>query len=154
VYTPPSGTVLNASRGQILSVTFTPTDTANYTSATKSVTIDVTNADGSPSFTDDPLPTGTTIVKAVHFTEGRQAIDTLRTRFSLGAFAWTDATLVAGITLVKAVHLTELRAALNDVYTAAGRTPPTYTHPTLTGGATVITAVDIAELRAAILAVW
>ena len=31
VYTPAAGTVLNAGRGQTLSVTFTPTDAANYT---------------------------------------------------------------------------------------------------------------------------
>ena len=42
VYTPAAGTVLNAGAGQILSVTFTPTDTASYTTATTSVAIDVT----------------------------------------------------------------------------------------------------------------
>jgi hypothetical protein len=40
-YTPPAGTVLNAGTGQTLSVTFTPTDTTNYTTATKTVTINV-----------------------------------------------------------------------------------------------------------------
>ena len=34
VYTPAAGTVLNAGAAQTLSVTFTPTDTANYTTAT------------------------------------------------------------------------------------------------------------------------
>ena len=38
------GTVLNAGRGQTLSVTFTPTDAANYTTATKTVTITVLKA--------------------------------------------------------------------------------------------------------------
>ena len=33
VYTPPAGTVLNAGAAQTLSVTFTPTDAANYTTA-------------------------------------------------------------------------------------------------------------------------
>ena len=41
-YTPPAGTVLTGGMGQVLSVTFTPTDTATYASATKTVTIDVT----------------------------------------------------------------------------------------------------------------
>ena len=40
-YTPVAGTVLNAGAGQTLSVTFTPTDTAKYTTATETVTIDV-----------------------------------------------------------------------------------------------------------------
>jgi hypothetical protein len=107
-----------------------------------------------PTFEDDPLAAGSTLVKVVHVTELRQRIDDLRARYALGAFAWTDATIVAGVTPVKAIHLTELRTALNEVYRAAGQTPPTYTHATITGRATVITAVDIAELRAAVLAVW
>jgi hypothetical protein len=44
VYTPASGTVLNAGLGQTLSVTFTPEDTINYTTATRTVAIDVTKA--------------------------------------------------------------------------------------------------------------
>jgi hypothetical protein len=41
VYTPASGTQLNAGPGQNLHVAFTPTDTANYTNASKDVTINV-----------------------------------------------------------------------------------------------------------------
>ena len=44
VYTPAAGTVLNAGAAQTLSVTFTPTDAANYTTATTTVTITVTKA--------------------------------------------------------------------------------------------------------------
>ena len=44
VYTPAAGTVLNAGAGQTLSVTFTPTDAANYTTATETVTINVLKA--------------------------------------------------------------------------------------------------------------
>jgi len=44
VYTPVSGTVLNAGAGQTLSTTFTPTDTVNYGSVTKQVLITVTPA--------------------------------------------------------------------------------------------------------------
>jgi hypothetical protein len=44
VYTPAAGTVLNAGNGQTLSVAFTPTNGANYTSANASVTINVTKA--------------------------------------------------------------------------------------------------------------
>jgi sugar lactone lactonase YvrE len=40
-YSPPLGTVLNVGMGQPLSVTFTPTDSANYTPVSKTVTIDV-----------------------------------------------------------------------------------------------------------------
>ena len=41
VYNPPAGTILNAGPGQILSVTFTPTDTLSYTAVTTNVPIDV-----------------------------------------------------------------------------------------------------------------
>ena len=44
VYTPAAGTVLNAGAAQTLSVTFTPTDAANYTTATATVTINVLKA--------------------------------------------------------------------------------------------------------------
>src|SRR5207237_3496773 len=44
VYTPPSGTVLSAGTAQALSVAFTPTDAANYTTATKTVSINVLKA--------------------------------------------------------------------------------------------------------------
>jgi hypothetical protein len=44
VYTPPAGTVLNVGAGQTLSVTLTPTDTTDYSSATATVTINVAGA--------------------------------------------------------------------------------------------------------------
>jgi hypothetical protein len=40
-YTPASGTILTAGAGQTLSVTFTPTDTANYTAQTATVNLTV-----------------------------------------------------------------------------------------------------------------
>ena len=43
-YTPASGTVLNAGANQTLSVTFTPSDTTNFTTATGSVSLTVNKA--------------------------------------------------------------------------------------------------------------
>ena len=43
-YTPAAGTILNAGNGQTLSVSFTPTDTTDYTNASDAVTIDVAQA--------------------------------------------------------------------------------------------------------------
>jgi hypothetical protein len=55
IYTPGAGIVLDTGIGQTLSVTFSPTDATNYTTAAKSVTINVTvrpptdlNGDGVP----------------------------------------------------------------------------------------------------------
>jgi hypothetical protein len=51
-YTPASGTVMNTAGSQTLSVTFTPTDTANYNSATATVSLNVTggSSSGTPSY--------------------------------------------------------------------------------------------------------
>jgi hypothetical protein len=49
VYNPPAGTVLPAGNGQTLSVTFTPTDTIDYSTATKSVLINVIPTAGPPN---------------------------------------------------------------------------------------------------------
>src|SRR4029078_1602625 len=54
LYTPVAGTVLNAGANQTLSVTFTPSDAANYTGATATTTITVLKA--TPSITW-PTPT-------------------------------------------------------------------------------------------------
>jgi len=75
-------------------------------------------------FTDAMLTAGSTLIKAVHFSELRSAINTLRVVNSLAAFAWTDPTLTAGSTPAKKVHLDELRTALNAAYQAAGLPPP------------------------------
>lgn len=138
-----SRTVTGAAAGSV-------TITASGTSLTSgSATFTVTAA---PVFTDDPLTAGTTLLKAAHLNELRDAIAALRARYNLSVISWTD-TLAPG-TSIKAVHLTELRSALNDVYVAASRTPPTYTDPTITGGTTTITAAQITQLRHAVLAIW
>ena len=113
-----------------------------------------TYVEGVPSFTDDPLMPRATILKTIHLTELRQAINALRLRVSLGPFVWTDDSVVPGVTPAKLAHLIESRRSLGEVHAAAGRTPPTYTHSTLTGRVSVITAVDFAELRGAIQAIW
>src|SRR6266404_5879714 len=64
VYTPATGTVLNAGTGQTLHVSFTPTDTTSYTTASKDVTINVnrrdatwtTNPAGKTYGDSDPAP--------------------------------------------------------------------------------------------------
>ncbi|MDE2180272.1 MAG: hypothetical protein KGJ40_05405 [candidate division NC10 bacterium] len=103
-------------------------------------------------FTDPTLTAGSTRIKAVHVTELRSAINTLRAVNSLAAFTWTDPTLTVGSTLVKKVHLDELRTALGQVYQAAGQSAPSYTDPTLTAGSTRIKAVHVTELRTAVRA--
>ena len=111
----------------------------------------VTVAMRSP-FTDDPIVAGVTPVRAVHFTELRARIDSLRVEAGLGRFRWTDPVLRAGVTPVRLVHLLELREALGAAYTAAGRAPPRWTDAAPTAGTTPIRAAHLTELRAAVVA--
>src|SRR5207253_913041 len=60
VYTPAAGAVLNAGAAQTLSVSFTPTDAANYTTASKTVSINVLKA--------TPVITWTTPVDIIYGT--------------------------------------------------------------------------------------
>lgn len=97
------------------------------------------------TFTDEPVAAQETAVRAVHFTELRSAVNSIRTAVGLAPAVWTDPTLVAGTTLVKASHLTEIRTALNQAYQAAGLPLPIYSDSI----PTIIRASHVNELRAA-----
>src|SRR5712691_1265025 len=93
-------------------------------------------------FTDATLTAQGTAIKAVHITDLRSAIDTLRTRNGLSAFAYTDATLTPGTTVVRGIHLTELGTALREM--------GPFTDPAIVVGQTVIKATHLNELRKAV----
>jgi hypothetical protein len=99
------------------------------------------------TFTDDPLTSACPpIVKAVHITQLRTAINIARAAVGLSAFAFTDPSLAAGNT-IKAIHITELRTAVTAVYTALGASAPTFTDPTLTVGVTTVKGAHVTDLR-------
>ena len=127
----------------------TATD-AGGLSATQAFTVTV--AAMRAPFTDDPLVPGMTPIKAVHFTELRARIDTLRRAAGRTLFSWTDPVLRPGVTRVQWVHLLELRAALAEAYAAAGRAAPRWTDPSPASGSTPIRALHLTELRAGVLA--
>jgi len=101
-------------------------------------------------FTDDPITPQTTIIKAIHITELRLRIDTLRANANLSQFKYTDSPLAGGSSPVRAIHVTEMRIALDQVYAAVGRRAPSYTDPMLAAG-DPIKAVHFSELRAAVV---
>src|SRR5262245_58134008 len=103
-------------------------------------------------FTDSTLTQFSSVIRAIHVTELRGAIDVLRTRQGLAAFGWTDAVIALNATVVKRTHLAELRSALATVYTARGLSAPVWSDAAITLNVTPIRAVHIAELRAAVLA--
>jgi sugar lactone lactonase YvrE len=78
IYTPPAGTLLNAGAGQTLSVLFTPTDLVHYSTATLTVTIDVSPA--TQTITFGALATKT--VGAAPFTISASASSGLAVTFS------------------------------------------------------------------------
>ena len=61
VYTPALGTVLSAGAGQTLSVTFTPTDTVNYTSVTATAIINVSQAQLTVAADDKSMTYGSSV---------------------------------------------------------------------------------------------
>jgi hypothetical protein len=104
------------------------------------------------SFTDDPLLSGVTMVKAVHLEELRTRVNAVRIAHGLGTFSFTDPVLVPGVTEARAAHLAELRQALNEAYAAAGQAPPPYTDPLIPAESVVIRPPHVSELRAAVVA--
>ena len=102
------------------------------------------------TFTDDPLISGVTPVRAVHLEELRAAINTLRLRHNLSALSFTDAVIGAGVTNVRAVHIVQLRAALDPVFDALSLPRPAYTDSAIGIGVTTIKAIHLRELRNAV----
>ena len=49
------------------------------------------------TFTDDPPAVAVTVIKAVHLTELRQAVDSVRGVAGLGAASFTDTALAGGV---------------------------------------------------------
>ncbi len=103
-------------------------------------TIDVATA---ITFTDNPLTAGTTVVKAVHVTELRQAVNAVRAAANLSAATWTDSSLT-NVT-IKAVHIQELRTNLDPALSALGLSTSSYTDPSLPGVA--IKKVHVDQVR-------
>jgi ELWxxDGT repeat protein len=95
-------------------------------------------------FTDASL--SGVLVKAVHLTQLRTAVNAMRAAASLGPATFTDPS-PAGVT-IKAVHITELRTALDAARSVIGLSVLAYTDPTITPGVTTAKAAHTAELRA------
>ena len=107
----------------------------------------VSNVDSATTivFTDNPIQTGVTVIKAQHIVELRLAVNAVRASAGLSPAAWTDTSL-PGIP-VKAVHLLELRSALDQALAAVGIAVLPYSDPALTPGSSVIRRAHIEEIR-------
>lgn len=97
------------------------------------------------AFTDATLSTAT-IIKAVHFSELRSAVNAMRVAAALPAATFTDASL-SGLPF-RRVHVNELRTALNEALIQLGRFAK-FTDSELTVGMPV-RGVHVRELREAV----
>jgi hypothetical protein len=96
----------------------------------------------------DSIAVNTTLIKAIHITQLRTAVNALRTlNGGQGAFGFTDAALAS--VNIKAVHMNELRTQLNNVRTALGASTLSFTD-TVTAGTTLVKKVHVDELRAGV----
>lgn len=95
------------------------------------------------TFADDPLTTGTTLIKAQHLTELRQAINAVRALAGLPAASWTDQS-PQGV-VIKAVHVGEMRTKLDEALGVLGVSVQPYTDPVLAGVG--VKRVHVEELR-------
>ena len=95
-------------------------------------------------FTDDPVVAQSTIVKLVHVTELRTAVNAFRSAAGLSALA-ADGTIAAGA-LVRAQHLTALRTGLDQARAALVMSMLTWTD----ASPSLIKAVHVNELRTAV----
>ena len=100
-------------------------------------------------FTDPVLTPAATLIKAVHMTELRTAVNAVRVLAGLSAATFTDPTLSSSVTVMRA-HVVELRGALDEARASLGLSALVYTRPTITAGVTLVKAVDIQELRTGI----
>lgn len=93
-------------------------------------------------FTDDPLIAGT-VIKAIHLSQLRTAVNYVRQLAGSGPMIFTDSAS-AGVT-VKVIHLTEMRSALDTALgtLTIGTTPYTDTSPS----GVVIKAIHFQEIR-------
>src|SRR4051812_20222075 len=111
VYTPALGAILNAGAAQTLSVTFTPTDAANYTWATKTVAINVVRATAAITW---PAPADITYGTALSATQ-LNATATVP-----GTFVFTPA---AGVVLDAGTHALAVTFTPTDAnYTSTTKT--------------------------------
>jgi hypothetical protein len=97
-------------------------------------------------FTDPTLTPGVTVIKAVHLTELRAAVNAVRTLAGLGSASWTDPN-PQGV-VIKAIHWTELRDRLNEARTALGLPPVSFPTPVTSGA--VVQAAHVEAMRAGV----
>jgi M6 family metalloprotease-like protein len=98
------------------------------------------------AFTDDPLNAGAMIVKSVHITQLRAAVNILRAAcVDVPATTFTES--ISAGSVVKAIHVSELRNSLNEARSGLFLPQISFSEGTLTAGVTPARAIHLQELR-------
>ena len=100
-----------------------------------------------PSFEENPLEIGVTLVRSAHITELRSAIDAVRSHYNLSAYNWQ--TTAAPGNFITIAPIQEMRTALDQ---ALG--PPAGGYATGLVAGQLILKMHIQELRDRILSAW
>jgi hypothetical protein len=95
-------------------------------------------------FTAPTLFPGVTVIRAVHLTELRAAVNEVRALAGAGPASWTDPH--PGGVVIKAIHWSELRERLNEARLALGL--PTAPFPTAIFTGALVRASSVEEYRA------
>ena len=160
VYAPASGTVLNAGT-QTLSVTFTPTDAADYNTATASVSLTVNQAATTTTLTATPASIGAgatvtftaTVTSAggtptgsISFFEGSTSLST--TTLSNGSATFVTSTLTVGMHLITAVYAgsTNFLGSTSNVFTETIGSSDFLLAPGANGGPFTIPAGQVVQV--------
>ena len=98
-------------------------------------------------FTNDPLAIGSTVVKAIHINELRQAVSAMRLTAALPATTFTGSISVT--TTIQAIHINQLRSALSEAR-AAFALGSVYTDDPVVAGSTAIKSIHVQEIRDAV----
>ncbi|MGE0763657.1 MAG: hypothetical protein AB7N80_10305 [Bdellovibrionales bacterium] len=98
-------------------------------------------------WTDDQIEAQSTVIKAVHLNEIRDAINQKRTSCGLQPVSWQEP-IVAGVTPIKKDHIDELRQALTSIpEVQRAMQNNRFTDEQIVRHVTVIRASHIMELR-------
>lgn len=94
-------------------------------------------------FTDDTITPGSTVMKAVHVTELRTAVNAVRAAAGLSAATWTNSSISGA--WIDSDDILDLRSNLGEAINALALVPPNYIDSVLTGA--TIKKSHIEQLR-------
>ncbi|MBN1824403.1 MAG: hypothetical protein JW803_08800 [Endomicrobiales bacterium] len=99
----------------------------------------------SVTWTDPTISAGSTLIRAVHFTQLRTAIDEVRNYRKFSNYAYTTVSIASG-GLIRYLDLQEMRTALSGPYEAATGTAPSFTDDPVSAG-DLMRQIHMDELR-------